>query len=183
MSNSTITVTPEIFRKTLSHFATGVTVITVEDVAVSIHGDMDRPHQGAVHGMTANSFTSVSLDPPLVLVCIAHQARTHTLVQLKGRFGINVLAEHQQNWARFFAQVEQNPAEAERIGVRFSYTERGTPILEHALAHLDCRLVEMHHGGDHTIFVAEVEQVSMGEGRPLLFYLHKYRDLGEAEES
>lgn len=132
--------------------------------------------------MTANSFASVSLDPLLVLVCVSHAARTHALVQQNKRFGIDVLAEHQQSWARYFAQVDQGTADAARLGVRFSCTERGAPMLEGTLAHLDCRLSALHAGGDHSIFVAEVDEVWVGEGRPLLFYHHKYHRLGDVEE-
>src|SRR5579872_7172444 len=139
MSNPIMAVTPDVFRKALSRFATGVTVVTVSDPEAPL----------GIHGMTANSFASVSLDPLLVLVCVSHPARTHALVQQTKRFGINVLAEHQQSWARYFAQLEQGTADAGRLGVRFSCTERGTPMLEGTLAHLDCRLSALHAGGDH----------------------------------
>ncbi len=155
----------DAFRKALSHFTTGVTVVTVG------HG------RGQVHGMTANAFTSVSLEPLLVLVCIDRSARTHPLVRQQKCFGINVLGEHQENLAKYFAQVEQDHESAERLGVKYQHSERGTPMLDGALAHLDCRLVSTFEAGDHTIFVGEVEQVEVREGRPLVFYRGKYRRL------
>jgi flavin reductase (DIM6/NTAB) family NADH-FMN oxidoreductase RutF len=162
-------VSVEVFRKALSHFATGVTVITVD------HGD------GQIHGMTANAFASVSLDPLLVLVCIGRNAHTHGLVHLQKRFGVNVLAEHQEELARYFAQVDQDPATARRLGVKFARTPRGTPMLQSSLAHLDCKLVEAHEAGDHTIFLGAVEQIETGEGDPLLFYRGQYRKLPKNE--
>ncbi len=166
------TMTPvsvESFRKALSHFATGVTVITVD------HGD------GRIHGMTANAFASVSLDPLLVLVCISRNARTHGFVHIQKRFGINVLAEHQEEIARYFTQVAQDPGIARGLGVNFWRTQQGTPMLQGALAHLDCKLVEAHEAGDHTIFLGAVEQIETGEGQPLLFYRGKYRKLPKDE--
>ena len=136
---------------------------------------------GQVHGMTANAFASVSLDPLLVLVCISRNARTHGFVHIQKRFGINVLAEDQEDWARFFAQVEQEPQEARRLGIKFWRTQQGTPMLQGTLAHLDCKLVEAHEAGDHTIFLGSVEQIETGEGEPLLFYRGKYRKLPKNE--
>lgn len=156
---------PDEFRKALSQFATGVTVVTVR------HGCSQ------VHGMTANAFTSVSLNPLLILVCIDRTARTHPLVHKLKRFGISVLEEHQEGLARYFAQVEQDHESAERLGVKYKASEKGTPMLEGALAQLDCRLVSSFEAGDHTIFVGEVEQVEMREGQPLVYYRGRYRRL------
>lgn len=157
--------TEEIFRRVVSHFATGVTVITVED------------RNGSVHGMTANSFTSVSLHPLLVLVCVDHKAKTRDLMHMKKRFGVNVLAEGQEEWSRFFTQLEQDGSEAARLGIKIRCTERGTPMLDRGLAHLDCKLVEAHVAGDHTIFIGEVEHAETREGNPLLFFRGKYHRL------
>lgn len=150
------------FRRALSHFATGVTVITV----------VRSP--GEVHGMTANAFSSVSLQPPLVLVCVAHSARTRPLLQERKRFGVNVLHEGQQAIARYYADVEQDHGTAADLGVRYSYTERGTPLLEPSLAQLECALVTTYEAGDHTIFIGEVEQAKAGKGQPLIFYGGQY---------
>ena len=155
------------FRKAMGAFATGVTIITV---------DLD----GEVHGMTANAFTSVSLDPMLVLVCVDHSTRTHAHLHTKKRFGINVLCENQRAISEYYARPERvhERAEAE-AGARFDRTSHGTPILHGSLAYLECRLHSSEEAGDHTIFIAEVEDVVVREGDPLLFFRGKYRKVGE----
>lgn len=158
---------PSEFRKAMGAFATGVTIITV---------DLD----GEVHGMTANAFTSVSLDPMLVLVCVDHSTRTHAHLHTKKRFGINVLCENQRAISEYYARPERvhERAEAE-AGARFDRTSHGTPILHGSLAYLECRLHSSEEAGDHTIFIAEVEDVVVREGDPLLFFRGKYRKVGE----
>lgn len=153
---------PDEFRRTLGHFATGVTVVTM------------TASDGSVHGMTANAFSSVSLEPPLVLVCVGVNARTHVLLPEGKRFGISVLRDDQEALARFFAATEQTQEEAERLGARFRRTTQGTALLEGALAQLECTLQASYLAGDHTIFVAQVESASLGEGQPLLFYRGRF---------
>ena len=160
-----MTISQDEFRQALGHFATGVTVITI-----------DRG-QRQVHGMTANAFASVSLVPPLVLVCVDHSARSHPLLKEQKRFGVNVLKEGQEALARYFADVNQSHETAAHLGVRYSFTERGTPLLETSLAQLECALVAAHEAGDHTIFVGQVEHAATREGRPLLFYRGRYSKL------
>ena len=162
-----MTLNPTEFRKAMGAFATGVTIITV---------DLD----GEVHGMTANAFTSVSLDPMLVLVCVDHTTRTHAHLHEKKRFGINVLCEDQRAISDYYARSERvhERAEAE-AGARFDRTSHGTPILHGALAYLECRLQSAEQAGDHSIFIAEVEDVVVGTGNPLLFFRGKYRTVGE----
>jgi flavin reductase (DIM6/NTAB) family NADH-FMN oxidoreductase RutF len=158
--------TQEQFRRAMGSFATGVTVITVDDY-------------GKVEGMTANAFTSVSLDPILVLVCVSHKARTHAHIHARKRFGINVLSEHQRKISEHYALAERDPALAEQeAGARFDRTQQGTPVLHGALAYLECRLQTTHEAGDHTIFIAEVEDVVVHEGRPLLYFQSGYRAIG-----
>jgi flavin reductase (DIM6/NTAB) family NADH-FMN oxidoreductase RutF len=148
-------------------FATGVTIITV-DLA------------GEVHGMTANAFASVSLDPPLVLVCVDHATRTHAHLHAKKRFGINVLGEDQRAISEYYARAERDQEHAEtEAGARFDRTKQGTPMLQGSLAFLECRLNSAEVAGDHTIFIAEVEDVAVREGEPLLFFRAKYRKVGE----
>ena len=158
------------FRKAMGAFATGVTIITVD-------------LEGEVHGMTANAFTSVSLDPMLVLVCVDHSTRTHAHLHAKKRFGINVLCEDQRAISEYYARPERvhERAEAE-AGASFDRTSHGTPILHGALAYFECRLETVQEAGDHSIFIAEVEDVVLGEGDPLLFFRGKYRKVGEAVE-
>jgi flavin reductase len=158
------------FRKAMGCFATGVTIITLDD-------------QGQVHGMTANAFASVSLDPQLVLVCVDRNARTHAHLQSKKRFGINVLAADQRAISEFYARAPGDRARAGREGeARFERTQHSTPVLQGALAYLECRLHTAQDAGDHTIFIAEVEDVVVRQGDPLLFFRGKYRKIGEVQD-
>ncbi len=155
------------FRQAMGRFATGVTIVTV---------DLD----GEVHGMTANAFASVSLDPLLVLVCVDHSTRTHAHLHAKKRFGVNILRDDQRAISEYYASPErtQERAEAE-AGARFDRTPHGTPMLHGSLAYLECRLHSAQDAGDHTIFIAEVEDVVVNNGDPLLFFKGKYRKVGE----
>ena len=161
-------VTQTEFRSALGSFATGVTVITVD-------------YEGEVHGMTANAFSSVSLDPPLVLVCVDHRARTHAHLHARKRFGVNVLAEDQQNISEYDARPAQDHRHAEQeAGAHFDRTAHGTPVLNGALAYLECRLHSAQDAGDHTIFIAEVEEVVVRGGDPLLYHRGEYRTIGDS---
>ena len=156
----------EQFRRAMGFFATGVTVITVD-------------YEGAVQGMTANAFTSVSLDPLLVLVCVDHEARTHSHLHARKRFGINVLSDQQRAISEHYARPDRDPALAEsEAGARFDRTAHGSPVLQGALAYLECRLQSAQDAGDHTIFIAEVEDVVVRTGKPLLYFQAGYRALG-----
>jgi flavin reductase (DIM6/NTAB) family NADH-FMN oxidoreductase RutF len=156
----------EEFRRAMGCFATGVTVITVD-------------HAGEVHGMTANAFTAVSFDPLLVLVCVDHKAQTHAHLHARKRFGINVLSEEQRAVSEHYAKADREPALAEQeAGARFERTQQGTPMLQGALAYLECRLQSAQDAGDHTIFIAEVEAVVVRPGRPLIFFESAYHKLG-----
>jgi flavin reductase (DIM6/NTAB) family NADH-FMN oxidoreductase RutF len=151
-------------------FATGVTIITVD-------------LEGEVHGMTANAFASVSLDPMLVLVCVDHSTRTHAHLHAKKRFGINILSKHQRAISEYYARTERDHEHAEtEAGARFERTRHGTPVLYGALGYLECKLRSAEVAGDHSIFIAEVEDVVVREGEPLLFFRGKYRKLGEEVE-
>jgi flavin reductase len=165
-SNNMAKLSAAEFRRAMGCFATGVTIVTV---------DLD----GEVHGMTANALTSVSLDPLLLLVCVDHNARTHAHLHAKKRFGINILGGHQRPISEYYAQplFTHDRAEAE-AGARFDRTAQGTPILHGALAYLECKLNSTQEAGDHTIFIAEVEDVVLREGDPLLFFRGKYRAVG-----
>lgn len=166
-----MSITQAQFRKALGSFATGVTVITVD-------------YDGAVHGMTANAFASVSLDPLLILVCVDHKARTHAHVHARKRFGVNVLAEDQQAISEYYAQSSPTHQDAEqRTGARFDRTAHGTPVLHGALTYLECRLHTAQDAGDHTIFIAEVEDVVMRDGDPLLYFRGTYRQIGKKTRS
>lgn len=147
-------------------FATGVTILTL---------DLD----GDVHGMTANAFASVSLDPLLVLVCVDHNASTHAHLQARKRFGINVLGEDQRAISEYYSRPERTHERAEaEAGARFERTKHGTPMLQGSLAYLECRLHSAQDAGDHTIFIAEVEEAVVRKGNPLLFFRAEYRKVG-----
>jgi flavin reductase (DIM6/NTAB) family NADH-FMN oxidoreductase RutF len=152
-------------------FATGVTIITID-------------LGGEVHGMTANAFASVSLDPMLALVCVDQEAHTREHLHAKKRFGINVLAENQRAISEYYARpVHTHEHAEEEAGARFDRTAHGTPVLHGALAYLECRLHSAEDAGDHTIFIAEVEEVVVREGEPLLFFRGKYRRMGQKTEN
>ena len=161
-------VTPDEFRAALGRFASGVTVVTVD------LGD------GSVHGMTASAFCSVSLQPPLVLVCVDHLAETYLHLSERDDFGVSVLKEDQDALSEFFADPERNPDAAYRLGIEYRPMTRGTPVLLDTLANLDCRKVAAHRAGDHTIFVGEVHEIVLSEGSPLIYFRGRYglcRDL------
>ncbi len=156
------------FRKAMGCFATGVTVITVDE-------------EGEVHGMTANAFTAVSLDPVLVLVCVDHRARTHAHLHARKRFGVNVLRSDQQAISEYYARSAETHQHPEAAGASFDRTAQGTPVLQGALAYLECRLHSTQSAGDHTIFIAEVEEVVVRDGEPLLYFRSQYRELQKSE--
>src|SRR5208282_481494 len=122
------------FRKAMGCFATGVTILTLD-------------LESEVHGMTANAFASVSLDPPLVLVCVDRRARTHADLHARQRFGVNVLAEDQRAISEYYARATANNQRPEQAGVHFDQTPHGTPRLCGALAYLECRLHTTYDAG------------------------------------
>lgn len=157
-------VDPIEFRRTLGRFATGVTVVTTLD------GEAD-------HGMTVNSFTSVSLDPPLVLVCSDKKAESYELMNKSKIFAVNVLTEDQKEVSVNFSRHELKPIRFRNLKVRREIT--GAAILEDAIAFIDCRVIALHDAGDHGIFVGQVEKLGYRDGKdPLLFYAGKYRKIG-----
>jgi len=159
------TPTTSEFKVALGQFATGVTVVTAERTP------------GRVHGMTANSFTSVSLDPLLILICVSENAQLLSLVKAQKRFGVNILKDDQQVISEYFARVEESEETEKRLGIRYRWTETGIPLLEEALVHLPCCVVASHSAGDHTIFIAEVESVEVYDGEPLLYLRGNYRHI------
>jgi flavin reductase len=158
------------FRCACGQFATGLTVVTVRD------GDGWR-------GMTANSFTSVSLHPPLVLVAVDRGSRTHALLERAERFAVSVLAGEQRIWSDRFAGRQAAEAQGRFDDVPHRLTPDGLPVLDGALASFACRLVARHPAGDHSLFVGQVETLEYTPGRvPLLFFGGKYWTLRDAAE-
>ena len=163
------------FRKALGQFPTGVTVLTVmREPSKPLHSEDSDP---GVHGMTANSFASVSLEPLQILVCVDTRAKTHFLVKDQKFFGVNFLHEDHEPWARFFAKADQPLAELERLGIKFRASERGTPLIEDAIVQLDCELVSVFDAGDHSIFLAQVHEIDSRDGSPLLFHSGSFKRL------
>ncbi|PWA12538.1 flavin reductase [Pueribacillus theae] len=152
------------FRNAMGRFSTGVTVITVK-------GEED------VHAMTANAFSSVSLEPPIILICIDHRAKCLDLITKTGYFGVNFLKAEQINISKLFANQKVN----EKPEFSFEITEEGVPLLDDALANLKCKVVKELEMGDHTVFFGEVLGLKNNEGSPLCFFQGKYRQLAENE--
>jgi flavin reductase (DIM6/NTAB) family NADH-FMN oxidoreductase RutF len=150
---------PSEFRRILGHWVTGVAVVAARSTA------------GKLCGLTANAVTSVSLDPPLVLACIEKSADSHDCIREGGAFSINVLASDQERLARRFAAWDI-PEKFEGIAHMAGVT--GAPILEDALAWVECRVHAEHTAGDHTIFIGEVVGGDAREGTPLLYYRGGY---------
>ena len=145
------------FRRVIGHFATGVTVVTTL-----------RPDGGPC-GLTASAVCSVSLDPTLLLVSVDRSSKTHACIDAAGHFAVNVLADGRgETLARRFSQ--EGEAEEKFNGVAYRVESTGAPVLDDALAWMDCRVAERYAGGDHTLFLGEVVHADATEGTPLLYY-------------
>lgn len=149
-------------RRAAGAFATGVTVVTAA-------------HGSVACGLTVNSFASLSLDPPLVLVCVSRRARAHGCIEAAGGFAVNVLAEDQERLARLFASLEEDKFG----GVEHRPSPRGHPLLAGGCAWMECETVARHPGGTHTIHVGRVTALETTARRPLLFHRGTYARLAE----
>jgi len=155
---------PDEFRRVLGHFATGVTVVTACDA------------EGRPTGLTASAFASVSLDPPLVLVCVAHKAQAYPAILAAGRFAVNILSTTQEAVSRRFASSSLSGAEKFE-GSDYRQGALGLPLLKDALAELECTVIHAYPGGDHTIFVARVDAADSRADaglEPMLYYRGQY---------
>jgi flavin reductase (DIM6/NTAB) family NADH-FMN oxidoreductase RutF len=155
---------PDTFRSVLGRFASGVTVLTARDA------------DGADHGMTVSAFCALSLEPPLVVACIGHIASMAPVMRQGGAewFGISILATHQEAISRRFADPETDePFD----GLGYARGESGVVLLDDAIAHLECRVVERHEGGDHHIVIGAVEHARPRQGRPLIYFRGGYTQL------
>ena len=157
-----MTIDPDSFRSVLGRFASGITVVTTRDA-----------EQRDV-GMTVSAFCSVSLDPPLVQVCVDHAASLYAALVVSTRYGVSILAAEQEALSRRFATAEST---RRFDGIGYRRGESGVLLLDDALAHLECRIVASHDTGDHTMFVGEVETATARDARPLLYYRGGYAQL------
>ncbi|MDH3222504.1 MAG: flavin reductase family protein [Gemmatimonadota bacterium] len=162
MSSTPGYVTPASFRRTMSHHAAAVTVVTARDV------------EGRPVGLTANSVTSVSLTPPLVLVCLSESSASLDVIQGTGGFAINLLGSGDSELASCFAYAE---AEDRFQGVPLRSGRTGVPLLEGSIAWLECRVHQTFTAGDHVVVVGGVLEVGVGDGDPLIYHCGEYRRL------
>jgi flavin reductase (DIM6/NTAB) family NADH-FMN oxidoreductase RutF len=155
-------------RRACGQFATGVTVVTVCD------GDGFR-------GMTASSFTSVSLDPPLVLISVDRRNRTHELLDVGEPFAVNILSQAQRCWSDRFAG-RHGDIQHQFDDIPHTISATGVPILAKSPASFSCRVVAIHEAGDDSLFIGQVEEIASAPGtEPLLFFGGKYRALHPGE--
>jgi flavin reductase (DIM6/NTAB) family NADH-FMN oxidoreductase RutF len=153
----------ETFRRILSRFASGITIITGRD------GERD-------FGMTVSAFCSLSLTPPLVLVCVDRGASMHGLLLRHPKIGISIAASGNEAHSRRFADKK----ESRRFdGVPCSRGESGVLLLDDAIAHLECQVVDHYETGDHTIFISRVERGAMRDAEPLLYYRGQYAQIAQ----
>jgi flavin reductase (DIM6/NTAB) family NADH-FMN oxidoreductase RutF len=152
-----------LFRNAMGKFATGVTVITTE-----LNGD--------IHGMTANAFMSVSLNPKLVLVSIGEKAKMLEKIQQSKKYAVNILSQDQKVLSMNFAGQLEKPVDVqfEELG--------GLPVIKDALAQISCQVVNEVQAGDHTLFIGEVTDIKITEQDPLLFFGGKYHQLAQSEK-
>ncbi len=152
---------PFQFRQLLGRFATGVTVLTV------------KTPDGKQLGMTANTLASVSLHPPLISVCVDHEADMHDAILDVKKFVVNILSSHQEALARRFADEYEDRFD----GIGYHLSPEGLILLDGVLAHIECQREAQYPSGDHTIVVGRVIGGSTGDGRPLLYYRGGYAAL------
>ena len=154
-SDGSLKIDTRQFRNALGHFASGVTVLTAE-------------YQEQTHGMTANAFVSVSLDPPLILVSLDNRSNMHRILPLVRRFGISVLAEDQDAFSNHFAG-RKSPD----LHIRYVH-RNGLPLIGGAVAYFVAEVFDIHPAGDHTLYIGRVEHYESREDKPLLFYAGRY---------
>jgi len=152
------------FRRALGRFASGVTVVTARDA------------DGKLHGITVSAFCSVSLEPPLILVCLDKNTGSHFALTQTDSFVVNILRDDQQHLSNRFASYLPDKFET----VEYGFGIDDLPVWKNALANLECRLVNFHDNGDHTIFVGQIERATINDGEPLVYFQGNYRELKAA---
>ena len=161
--NRTAPVTSDEFRRACGRFATGVTIATVLDRA------------GSPHGVTVSSFTSVSLEPPLILICLGHRVTMIDTFRQAKVFGINVLSDQQRELSDRFARKGHDRFN----GLKWQRGESGVPLLPGCIAMIECTIHQRFTSGDHDIFVGEMVRGRIVEGDPLIYYASAYRQLAK----
>jgi flavin reductase (DIM6/NTAB) family NADH-FMN oxidoreductase RutF len=158
-------VTPDLFRQVMGNFATGITVVTTRDA------------HGKPYGLTVNSFTSVSLDPLLVLVCLDNRLSGLKAFQDSKIFGVSILSQHQEDISRMFAKKD-----SERPASIYYEGKLGVPLLRNSIAIMECETVKVYEGGDHQIYLGEVKaaEVLSDKDGPLMYFRGRYQRLGVA---
>jgi flavin reductase (DIM6/NTAB) family NADH-FMN oxidoreductase RutF len=154
-------ITNNEFRAALGRFASGVTVVTTRD------------NEGNLHGLTVSAFCSVSMNPPLVLVCIMNNTGSHYAFEESKAFVVNILSESQQHISNQFAYKHEDKFD----GISYQNGIDGIPVLDNCLVNLECHLKNAFDGGDHTIFVGEIEKATVNEGKPLVYFHSRYREI------
>jgi len=156
-----MSVSKDEFRSALGRFASGVTIVTTRDAS------------GKLHGITVSAFCSVSLEPPLVLVCIEKTTGSHFAFTESSSFVVNLLAADQQHLSDRFASRLPDKFDT----VKYHPGIDDLPVLDGALANLECRLKNSHDAGDHTIFIGQIERATVRDGEPLVYFHGSYREL------
>lgn len=147
-----------LFRDAMGKFATGITVVTIED-------------NEEVIGMTVNAFMSISLDPKLIAISIGENASMYTKLQETKKFGVSILSKDQQDLSMIYAnQIEQD----QEINYIF---QKGVPVLKNTLATISCSVTDMIKAGDHMIFIAEVTDLAINDGKPILYFNGDYHSM------
>jgi flavin reductase (DIM6/NTAB) family NADH-FMN oxidoreductase RutF len=169
-SSTGATIGSDTFRRVLGHFVTGVTVVTALDG--------DRPF-----GITVNALSSVSLDPPLVMVALDRRRFLTPIVRTAGRYAVNVLSEEQQALSDCFAGAPVSPGRPDFCGAAWHPGETGLPLLDGAIATLECTVVQTFSAGDHDLFIGRVDALvnATRHPMPLLYYRRRYLRIERAE--
>jgi len=162
------------FRRLLGYFPTGVTVVTTID---------RREGRPEPWGTTVNAFSSLSLDPPLILVAVGRERSIHPIIHTERTFAVNILAENAQGLSDCFAGAPVTPSRAEFCGAAHHAGSLGMPILDDAVAAFECRLESVHDAGDHSIFIGRVESAEdiRRPALPLLYFRGRYLRIERAE--
>lgn len=167
-----VEIAPDVFRRVMGHFVTGVTVVTTLD-------------EGAPQGITVNALSSISLEPPLVMVALDRRRFITPAIRKSGRYAVNVLSEDQQALSDCFAGAPVEPGRDAFCGAKWTPGATGLPLIDGAIATLECTVVQTFEAGDHELFIGRVDAMSNAEPHPmpLLYYRRQYLRIQRAEVS